>query len=191
MLFSKTEWHQVSSEFKYDCPDDAIIETFGSVERFKELLSQQEQSAYDRAVKMGNGVAARHYAIINASRVRRLLDKGIEGLKEGEIEKLGLNKPVTTTTPANVLPDEEPPSGSQQAQDNQAAASTALQNLQDNTASYLESAAAGGEENVAATQQNIKDLETALSASSQNPSGQISLKDGGLASKPKKKKNKK
>jgi hypothetical protein len=43
MLFSKTEWHQVSSEFKYDCPDDAIIETFGSVERFKELLSQQEQ----------------------------------------------------------------------------------------------------------------------------------------------------
>ena len=43
MLFSKTEWHQVSSEFKYDCPDDAIIETFGSVDRFKELLSHQEQ----------------------------------------------------------------------------------------------------------------------------------------------------
>jgi hypothetical protein len=173
--------------------DDANLSGIVSTEGggYVTLLSQQEQSAYDRAVKMGNGVAARHYAIINASRVRRLLDKGIEGLKEGEIEKLGLNKPVTTTTPANVLPDEEPPSGSQQAQDNQAAASTALQNLQDNTASYLESAAAGGEENVAATQQNIKDLETALSASSQNPSGQISLKDGGLASKPKKKKNKK
>ena len=42
MLFSKTEWHQVSSEFKYDCPDEAIIETFGSVERFKEILSHQE-----------------------------------------------------------------------------------------------------------------------------------------------------
>jgi len=173
--------------------DDANLSGIVSTEGggYVTLLSQQEQSAYDRAVKLGPGVAARHYAIINASRVRRLLDKGIEGLKEGEIEKLGLNKPVTTTTPANVLPDEEPPSGSQQAQDNQAAASTALQNLQDNTASYLESAAAGGEENVAATQQNIKDLETALSASSQNPSGQISLKDGGLASKPKKKKNKK
>jgi len=43
MQFTKTEWHQVSSEFKYDCPDDAIIETFGSVDRFKELLSHQEQ----------------------------------------------------------------------------------------------------------------------------------------------------
>jgi hypothetical protein len=42
MLFSKTEWHQVSSEFKYDCPDEAIVETFGSVERFKEILSHQE-----------------------------------------------------------------------------------------------------------------------------------------------------
>jgi len=42
---------------------------------------------------MGNGVAARHYAIINASRVKRLLDKGIKGLNEGEIEKLGLKKP--------------------------------------------------------------------------------------------------
>ena len=158
---------------------------------FVAMLTPQEQRNFDAAVRMGNGSVARHYAIINASRIKRLLRDGLDGLNKGEREKLGLDKPITTTTPANVLPDEEPPSSSQQAQDNQAAASTALQNLQDNTASYLEAAAAGGEENVAATQQNIDDLETALSAGSQNPSGTLSLKDGGLASKPKKKKNKK
>ena len=57
MLFSKTEWHQVSSEFKYDCPDDAIIETFGSVERFKELLSQQEQEFNSKIEAHGEGAS--------------------------------------------------------------------------------------------------------------------------------------
>ena len=43
MQFSKTEWHQVASEFKYDVDDEAIIEEFGSVQRFKEIISHQEQ----------------------------------------------------------------------------------------------------------------------------------------------------
>ncbi len=75
--------------------DDANLSGIVSTEGggYVTLLSQQEQSAYDRAVKMGNGVAARHYAIINASRVKRLLDKGIKGLNDGEIEKLGLKEP--------------------------------------------------------------------------------------------------
>jgi len=42
MRFTKTEWHQVTSEFTYDIPDDDIIEQFGSVERFKEVLSHQD-----------------------------------------------------------------------------------------------------------------------------------------------------
>jgi hypothetical protein len=148
------------------------------------LLSQQEQSAYDRAVKMGNGVAARHYAIINASRVRRLLDKGIEGLKEGEIEKLGLKKPVTTTT--TTAQDTPPTATSSQAAENQSTAADILEQLQEDKPNIIASSSTPGE-----TADNISQLETALSASSQNPSGQISLKDGGLASKPKKKKNKK
>lgn len=42
MRFTRTEWHQVSSEFQYDIDDDAIAEEFGSVERFKEILSWSE-----------------------------------------------------------------------------------------------------------------------------------------------------
>jgi hypothetical protein len=34
MQFSKTEWHQVASEFKYDVDDEFIIRDFGSVQRF-------------------------------------------------------------------------------------------------------------------------------------------------------------
>ena len=33
----------MSSEFNYDVDDEAIIEEFGSVQRFKEILSHQEQ----------------------------------------------------------------------------------------------------------------------------------------------------
>ena len=39
MKFIKKEHHQVTSIFTYYIPDDEIIETFGSVERFKEILS--------------------------------------------------------------------------------------------------------------------------------------------------------
>ena len=62
------------------------------------LLSEQEQRNFDAAVRMGNGSAARHYAIINASRIRRLLRDGLKkGLTDAEREKLGLDKdPVIT-----------------------------------------------------------------------------------------------
>ena len=43
MIVKKTEWHSVASEFKYDIDDEAIIEEFGSVQRFKEIISHQEQ----------------------------------------------------------------------------------------------------------------------------------------------------
>jgi hypothetical protein len=40
--FTRTEWHQVAKEYQYDVDDDILIEEFGSVERFKEVLSHQE-----------------------------------------------------------------------------------------------------------------------------------------------------
>jgi len=39
MKVVKTEHHQVNSEFTYDIPDEDIIERFGSVERFAEIVS--------------------------------------------------------------------------------------------------------------------------------------------------------
>lgn len=168
--------------------DDANLSGIVSTEGggYVTLLSQQEQSAYDRAVKMGNGVAARHYAIINASRVKRLLDKGIEGLNEGEIEKLGLKKPKPVVDPVIVPEPEGGGNGGSGSEDNQSTAADILEQLQEDKPNIIASSSTPGE-----TEANISQLETALSASSQNPSGQISLKDGGLASKPKKKKNKK
>ena len=46
MKFSKTEWHQVAARFEYDVDDEDIIELFGSVERFKEVISHQEQEVW-------------------------------------------------------------------------------------------------------------------------------------------------
>ena len=43
MIVKKTEWHSVASEFTYDIDDEAIIEEFGSVQRFNEIISHQEQ----------------------------------------------------------------------------------------------------------------------------------------------------
>ena len=43
MKFSRTEWHQVSSEFECDLPDEEVIKQFGSVQRLKEIISHQEQ----------------------------------------------------------------------------------------------------------------------------------------------------
>ena len=43
MKFSRTEWHQVSSEFQCDLPDEEVINHFGSVQRLKEIISHQEQ----------------------------------------------------------------------------------------------------------------------------------------------------
>lgn len=39
MQVIKKEFHQVTSEFTYEIPDDDIIETFGSLERFQEIVS--------------------------------------------------------------------------------------------------------------------------------------------------------
>ena len=46
MKFSKTEWHQVASEFSYDVDDEHIIEEFGSVQRFKEIITHQDQEMF-------------------------------------------------------------------------------------------------------------------------------------------------
>jgi hypothetical protein len=43
MKFSRTEWHQVASEFQCDLPDEEVINHFGSVQRLKEIISHQEQ----------------------------------------------------------------------------------------------------------------------------------------------------
>lgn len=39
MKIVKTEHHQVNSEFTYDIPEDDIIENFGSLTRFIEIVS--------------------------------------------------------------------------------------------------------------------------------------------------------
>lgn len=39
MKFLKKEHHRMTSTFTYDIPDDHIVETFGSLERFEEILS--------------------------------------------------------------------------------------------------------------------------------------------------------
>jgi hypothetical protein len=39
MQFKRIEYHTVHSHFTYDIPDEDIIRTFGSVERFKEICS--------------------------------------------------------------------------------------------------------------------------------------------------------
>ena len=39
MKIIKTEYHQVNSEFTYDIPDEDIIEKFGSIERFQEIVT--------------------------------------------------------------------------------------------------------------------------------------------------------
>jgi len=43
MIVKKTEWHSVASEFTYNVDEKAIIVDFGSVQRFKEIISHQEQ----------------------------------------------------------------------------------------------------------------------------------------------------
>lgn len=39
MKFKRIEYHTVHSYFTYDIPDEDVIGTFGSVERFKEIAS--------------------------------------------------------------------------------------------------------------------------------------------------------
>jgi len=44
MKFKKIEYHQVHSHFTYDFSDEEIIETFGSLERFKEIASHMNDN---------------------------------------------------------------------------------------------------------------------------------------------------
>jgi hypothetical protein len=49
MKFTKVEHHQVNSIFTYDIPEEDIIETFGSVERFKEIASHMTSNDWNDA----------------------------------------------------------------------------------------------------------------------------------------------
>jgi hypothetical protein len=53
VTFVKTEWHSVASRFQYDINDDEIEEIFGSVDRFKEILSWQEQETFSNNEAFG------------------------------------------------------------------------------------------------------------------------------------------
>jgi hypothetical protein len=53
MKFSRTEWHQVASEFQCDLPDEEVIKIFGSVQRLKEIISHQEQQWGSEIEPMG------------------------------------------------------------------------------------------------------------------------------------------
>lgn len=46
VAFTVSEWHQVTSNKMYDVDDSEIIEAFGSVERFIEIMSHQEQQTF-------------------------------------------------------------------------------------------------------------------------------------------------
>ena len=47
MKFKKIEYHTVHSHFEYDIPEEDIIETFGSVERFKEIASHMSSNDWN------------------------------------------------------------------------------------------------------------------------------------------------
>lgn len=47
MKFTKIEHHQVNSIFTYDIPEEDIIATFGSVERFKEIASHMTSNDWN------------------------------------------------------------------------------------------------------------------------------------------------
>ena len=53
MKFFKTEWHQVSSEFVYDIPDEEIVKDFGSIKRFKEIISHQDKKMFSKLEPQG------------------------------------------------------------------------------------------------------------------------------------------
>jgi hypothetical protein len=53
MLFKKTEWHSVASEFSYDIPDEDLISEFGSIKRFEEILSHQELENFTNIEPIG------------------------------------------------------------------------------------------------------------------------------------------
>jgi len=46
VAFTVSEWHQVTSNKMYEVDDEHVIEAFGSVERFIEIMSHQEQQMF-------------------------------------------------------------------------------------------------------------------------------------------------
>ena len=46
VAFTVSEWHQVTSNKMYDVDDEQVTEAFGSVERFIEIMSHQEQQMF-------------------------------------------------------------------------------------------------------------------------------------------------
>jgi hypothetical protein len=44
--FTVSEWHQVTSNKMYEVDDEQVAEEFGSVERFIEIMSHQEQQMF-------------------------------------------------------------------------------------------------------------------------------------------------
>ena len=46
VAFTVSEWHQVTSNKMYEVDDEQVIEAFGSVERFVEIMSWQDQQAF-------------------------------------------------------------------------------------------------------------------------------------------------
>lgn len=46
MKIVKTEYHRVNSIFEYDLPEEDIVKTFGSIDRFKEILSHMSSEDF-------------------------------------------------------------------------------------------------------------------------------------------------
>jgi len=65
MKFSRTEWHQVASEFQCDLPDEEIIKIFGSVQRLKEIISHQEQQWGSEIEPMGEPPTEEEEALLD------------------------------------------------------------------------------------------------------------------------------
>ena len=54
MKFFKTEWHQVASEFIYDISDEEITKSFGSIQRFKEIISHHAKENFSGLEPQGD-----------------------------------------------------------------------------------------------------------------------------------------
>lgn len=46
MKFIKTEHHRINSIFEYDLPEEDIEKAFGSIQRFKEIVSHMSEQGY-------------------------------------------------------------------------------------------------------------------------------------------------
>ncbi len=47
MKVIKNEEHKLTRSFTYDIPDEAIINSFGSIQRFKEIVSHNTSGGWD------------------------------------------------------------------------------------------------------------------------------------------------